>query len=84
MEEEFERLERILSDIRANTKSPWWKSLLSGLLYGVGAVIGTILTVALTGWLLSTFGFIPEFKDIAHSLQIILNRSYSVGTSTTQ
>jgi hypothetical protein len=69
-------VEDLLGEIRENTSNPWWRMLLNGALYGAGAVIGTVLTIVLLGWLLSVFGVIPGFGELAAQLQSALNEGF--------
>ena len=75
-ERELKRVGTLLKDIRENTKAPWWKVFANGLLYGIGAVVGTILAIALIGATLSIFGVIPGFAHFAQMLQDILHSKY--------
>lgn len=47
--------------------------LVRGLLHGGGFILGTVLTIALLGWVLNFFGFIPGLADVASTLKEILN-----------
>lgn len=73
---EVRRVERLLGDIRENTKVHWIKSLMSGMLYGVGVVVGTVVAVALLGWVLSLFDVIPGLGEITYKIQTALQRVY--------
>ncbi len=70
---EFAHVAEILTEIRENTASPWWRMVLNGMLYGAGAVTGTVLAIFLLGYVLSLFGVIPGFEDMAARLQNIVN-----------
>lgn len=73
VEKKLQQVEVILEDIRHNTASPWWRIILNGILYGAGAVTGTVLAVFLLGYILSIFGIIPGFAEIAARLQSAMN-----------
>jgi uncharacterized membrane protein YczE len=73
---EIQKVEQVLEDIRANTSLPLWRVALNGILYGGGIAVGTVLAIALLGWLLSIFGIIPGFGEIAVKLQEILNAKF--------
>lgn len=45
------------------------RSFLNGVLQGMGAVIGSLLAVALLGWFLSAIGIIPGMGVIADHVQ---------------
>lgn len=74
--DEIRRVEHTLEEIRSNTHLPWWRAAINGLLYGSGAVVGTVAAIAILGWLLSLFGIIPGFGDIAQRLQEIMNAKF--------
>jgi len=80
MDEEIQKklkeVEGILDEIRENTAMPWWRTMLNGFLYGGGWVIGTVLAIAALGWLLSVFGIIPGFAELASRLQTIINTKF--------
>jgi len=73
---ELQRVEGILDDIKQNTSTPWWRWIISGLLYGAGWVVGTVLAFAALGWILSIFGIIPGFDQIAAWLQSAMNHKF--------
>ncbi len=73
---EIEKVEGILTEIRANTGLPWWRMIFNGALYGSGVVIGTVLAIAALGWVLSFFGVIPGFAQLAGQLQSIVNSKF--------
>lgn len=78
MKESFEKkglkhlakIEGQLSDIQ-HTSGSWKGWFLRGVMQGAGIVLGTILAVMLTGWLLSILGIIPGFGDLAEYLRTI-------------
>jgi hypothetical protein len=73
---EIKRVEETLEKIRVNTSLPWWRSAFSGLISGAGAVVGSVLAIAILGWLLSLFGIIPGLGAIALKLQSIINSKF--------
>jgi hypothetical protein len=73
---EIRKVEKQLEKISENTGTTWWRPLFNGALQGAGIVIGTILTVALLGWVLSIFGIIPGFGELATQLQQIMNKKF--------
>ena len=75
-EEDLGSVTEILDDIRDNTHPSWKKSLMQGLIYGAGVVIGSIIGIALLGWLLAAFGVIPGFNVISDRLLQILHTKY--------
>jgi hypothetical protein len=76
VQKELEHVEGILEDIRKNTAVPWWRSVMNGILYGGGVVMGTVIAIAALGWLLSIFGIIPGFGELATRLQEIINSKF--------
>lgn len=75
-QEEVRRVEALLGEIKENTEARPSRSFLNGMLYGAGIVLGTIIGVALVGWLLSILGVIPGFDVLAHKFAEILQRRY--------
>lgn len=75
-EQPQENAEELLREIRDGVRPGLRRYLYIGLLEGVGLVVGTLVTVALLGWVLSLFGFIPGLGELAHRMQDILNRHY--------
>ncbi len=73
---ENKEIENLLGDIRENTKNSAWKSLYNGLFYGGGVVLGTLCGVVLIGWILSLFGIMPGFEEIAKSTQTMLENRF--------
>lgn len=77
MEEEglkhLESIEQELEEIKERTPKRR-HAFLHGIFYGAGAVFGGVLGIALLGWILSLFGVIPGFGDIANYLQDIVDR----------
>jgi hypothetical protein len=76
VQKELNRVEGLLEEIKDNTTVSWWRWLLSGFLYGAGWVVGTVLAFAALGWLLSIFGIIPGFDQIAARLQEVMNSKF--------
>lgn len=75
-EEDLGSVAEILDEIRENTHPSWKKSLMQGLIYGAGVVIGSIIGIALLGWLLAAFGVIPGASIISDRLLQILQTKY--------
>lgn len=73
---ELKKIERVLKDIKDNTGGGAWSSFSRGILYGVGIVVGTLVGATLLGWILSIFGIIPGFDEIAGRLSSTLNNTY--------
>ena len=73
---EAKKVEELLDEIKDNTEHRPTKSLLNGMLYGVGIVLGTIVGVVAIGWLLSILGVIPGVDVIAQKLSDILQKRY--------
>jgi len=68
----LKRIEHELTDIRKGVKPSWKRLLLEGLLRAAGLVAGTVLTIALLGWLLTILGVIPGLEEVADWLNQIL------------
>lgn len=73
---ELKKIERVLKDIKENTEGGAWSSFSRGILYGVGIVVGTLVGATLLGWVLSLFGVIPGFDEIAGRLSTTLKDTY--------
>jgi hypothetical protein len=69
-------VEELLGEIRNNTAPSWWRIMINGFLTGAGWVLGTVLTFAALGYILSFFGVIPGFSQIAAYLQSIVNTKF--------
>ncbi len=67
-------IDKELGDIRDRTGNPWM-SFRNGILQGMGAIVGSVLAVALIGWVLSFFGIIPGFGHIATYLHSLVDRT---------
>jgi len=68
----LEHIEEELEEIKERTPNKV-HAFFHGLLYGAGAIVGGVLGLALLGWVLSLFGVIPGFGDIAAYLQNIVS-----------
>jgi hypothetical protein len=51
-----------------------WYSFRSGILGGIGYVIGAALAILLIGWILNIIGVIPAFKSEVNQLQSLLKQ----------
>lgn len=71
---DLEQMQETLEDIAEGESL--YKTIGRGALQGVGLVVGTVLAVALLGWLLSFSGIIPGFDDLAQRLKDILQNRY--------
>lgn len=65
-------IETELREIKKRTPNPR-RAFINGVLQGMGAVVGTILAVALLGWTLSVFGVIPGLGELAGHLERIMS-----------
>ncbi len=66
----LENIEDELEAIGDRTSS--WRAFLNGVLHGAGIIAGTLLGLAVLGWLLSIFGVVPgldEFKSYVEELR---------------
>ncbi len=65
------RIEKELSEISERTTPR--RSFFAGLWQGAGWVVGSIIAITLIGWMLSLFGVLPGFQQVAHYLQGIVD-----------
>lgn len=63
-ESELKKIEKEVRDIRDGQSSLWY-SFRSGVFYGAGWIVGTILAVTFVSYLLSLFHVIPGLDVIA-------------------
>lgn len=66
--ERLDRLERILTDIRSGVSPGWTLLIVRSAILGAGYVVGTIIGLALLGWILSALGIIPGVSDLSNQL----------------
>lgn len=69
----LETIEKELKAIRVATTSIKL-SLVRGLVYGAGYVVGAVTIVVLVGWILNIIGIIPAFNDQVDEFRSALNR----------
>lgn len=69
-------LEKIEQEIKAFHKSSsgFSSTLVRGLIYGAGTVLGAILIVIVVGWVLNIIGVIPAFTDQVNEFRAALDR----------
>lgn len=67
MDQELKKqLDTINENIVAlQVKGGWWKSFLTGMMSGIGSIIGVVIALTLIGWLLNIAGVIPAFRKEA-------------------
>jgi hypothetical protein len=70
---EISEIKTELKKIDSNTYHPVWKSFITGMLSGMGSVLGVVIAVAVIGWILNTVGVIPALKDKVNSWQQTLD-----------
>lgn len=63
----LKQIEEELGEIRDRAPTGA-RYFLFGLLQGAGAIVGSLVALALIGWLLSVFGVIPGLSVLAHYL----------------
>jgi len=71
--EHLQKIETELEEIKDRTANPQ-RSFLSGILYGAGALVGSILAIIILGWILSLLGVVPGFGSLATYLHSIVDR----------
>jgi hypothetical protein len=69
----LERIEEELVHMRKETVS-LKASLVRGLIYGAGYILGAALILVLIGWVLNIVGIIPAFNNQVQQFQDILQR----------
>ncbi|HEY4488407.1 MAG TPA: hypothetical protein VJB97_02730 [Candidatus Paceibacterota bacterium] len=71
--EHLENIESELEEIKEYTGSPrgWFYR---GLMQGAGVVVGSIVALALLGWVLSLVGIIPGLSELADYLREVAGR----------
>ena len=74
--EHLAQIEESLEVIEKNTPTSG-RAFLYGVLQGAGAVVGSVLTLSLLGYLLTLFGVLPGFGVIAHYLQGVVAQLHS-------
>jgi len=77
-EQEFQReileIKGELQKIAKNTHSRVWKSFFTGMLSGLGSIVGVAIALAVVGWILNTIGVIPAFKSEVSRLNRVLDQ----------
>lgn len=63
------------SVVKAGQGLPWWRTLLNGVMSGLGSVVGVGIAVILVGWLLNIIGIIPAFQREADSWRQLLQQT---------
>lgn len=76
-EQSLEHLANIEEEIGELTdKIPGPKNaFFNGILQGMGVVLGSLLGVALLGWILSFFGVIPGLEDFADYVEDLVDNN---------
>lgn len=59
---EITEIKAELKNISSHTHHPVWKSFFTGMLSGLGSVVGVTIAIAIIGWVLNTIGVIPAFR----------------------
>lgn len=75
LDKQLQRIEKLLISINERSGGTWY-SFWTSIVKGIGIVIGTLLAVALLGWVLSFLGFIPGLGSIAAHLHAIYGSQY--------
>ena len=68
----LEKIESELSRMRT-TSNGIWRTLLRGVVYGVGYVIGAVIIIVIAGWILNIIGIIPAFSHEVMNFQTALD-----------
>lgn len=71
--EHLENIEEDLDEIKRRTPTRW-RSFVYGVLHGAGALIGSVLALALLGWLLTLIGVLPGLDKLAPYIQKMVDR----------
>lgn len=69
---ELQDIEHELKEIKVRMIGPK-RALINGVMQGMGAVLGSIAAVAFIGWLLSVFGLIPGFSQLADYINSLMS-----------
>jgi len=72
LEKQLHRIEEELGKIHKAVNEDWKSFFLRGFFRGSGFVVGTVIAIALAGWLLNIFGVLPGIGEVASKLQTIL------------
>lgn len=73
-------LKEILNAINSNVilarrGMPWWRSLIHGVMTGLGSIIGIIVALAVLGWILNIVGVIPAFQSETNQWKDLLQKA---------
>ncbi|MFA6408190.1 MAG: hypothetical protein WCW36_01795 [Candidatus Paceibacterota bacterium] len=68
----LEHIEQELEEIKDRSTPTHSGSFINGVWQGAGALVGSIIALALLGWVLSLFGVIPGLGAIATYMQSIV------------
>ena len=66
--EHLAQIEEALDEIAENTPTKG-RAFMYGVLQGAGAIIGSVIMLAILGYVLTLFGLLPGFGAIGHYLQ---------------
>jgi hypothetical protein len=69
----LETIEKELVDLRISSTG-FTPTLLRGMVYGTGYVLGAVLVVIIVGWILNIVGIIPAFNDQVDEFRTALQR----------
>ena len=69
----LERIEKELVEFRRASLGVR-ATLIRGVVYGVGYILGAVLVIVLVGWFLNIIGVIPAFSDQVREFQTALER----------
>jgi uncharacterized membrane protein len=73
LKQHLETIEKELRDLRKDSTG-LGATLLRGLIYGAGYIIGAVLIIVLIGWILNIIGIIPAFTTQVTEFRDALNR----------
>ena len=73
LKKHLEVIEKELSEMRKETVS-LKSSLVRGLVYGAGYILGAALIIIIIGWILNIVGIIPAFNDQVTEFRSALDR----------
>jgi hypothetical protein len=68
--EHLEKIEEELVEIKDRTANPR-RSLINGVFQGIGVLLGSLLGLALLGWILSLLGLIPGLGELSNYLHTL-------------
>lgn len=70
---QLKEIKKELSEIKVRT-ADFKRTFVSGALYGAGALVGGIATIAIIGWILNLLGIIPGLSVLADYIRSLVEQ----------